>query len=402
MKILIGNLFFFPALGGIENYILNIGKEFVNQGHEVTVITSKSEEKLFENEIIDGINVIRFQIQPILKPATFFDTFNTIKSFENAVKAIVSKDNYDVFISRDIYSLQAFQKNVNPSKIVYIQATALQLYMQHSKVKRGRNLLFQIGWELHSFIWSSYLGQKEKSISKKIGNLAVLSQAKKQEIASFYSFENVEFSIIPPGVNFHKFYPLTPLEKTQLRLSLKIPIDKKVFVYVGRFEREKNPIGILKAAEKIKGDHEHYLFVGHYDDNFKIEIENRKLENKITLVGGISEPSLYYQAADVFLLPSLTEGFGQVILEAMATSLPTIGFKNPKNQFVLANEEIIENDKTGLLVDYEDYEAFSKAIIELSNNDEKRMSMGINAIATVKNNYSWKNTSMKIITLFDK
>ena len=116
---------------------------------------------------------------------------------------------------------------------------------------------------------------------------------------------------------------------------------------------------------------------GMKKENLKLKIENLKLERDIILTGQIPEAYKLMKAFDIFVLPSVKDGFPWVILEAMAAKLPIIATS------VGALPEIIENGKNGILVEPKNPQKLAEAIKYLIENERTRQEMGIQAHQTV-------------------
>ena len=91
-------------------------------------------------------------------------------------------------------------------------------------------------------------------------------------------------------------------------------------------------------------------------------IKKHNLENNFFLVGAIADACKYLKAFNVFVLPSVKEGFPWVILEAMAAEVPIVATK------VGAIPEVIENNKNGILVEPRDSKAIAESIERLLKN----------------------------------
>ncbi|MBI2063716.1 MAG: glycosyltransferase, partial [Candidatus Yanofskybacteria bacterium] len=112
-------------------------------------------------------------------------------------------------------------------------------------------------------------------------------------------------------------------------------------------------------------------------ENIESRIKNLELGNKIILAGRIHDAYKYLPAFDIFVLPSVKEGFPWALLEAMSAKLPIIATT------VGANPEIIENKKNGLLVPPANPQALAKAIVKLAENEALRHELSIQAHQTV-------------------
>lgn len=90
--------------------------------------------------------------------------------------------------------------------------------------------------------------------------------------------------------------------------------------------------------------------------------------------------------------PSLTETFGNIVLEAMASKLPIVSFD------YAAAQEHIEHRKNGLKAPYRDDETFIKLVVELSTNPNLRQSLGDQAFLSIQKN-SWHKVSMTLLNI---
>ncbi|HOI18499.1 MAG TPA: glycosyltransferase family 4 protein [Candidatus Woesearchaeota archaeon] len=196
------------------------------------------------------------------------------------------------------------------------------------------------------------------------------------------------------GVNLKNFHPAINKEEAKQKLG----IDKNSIVigFCGRLAREKNLKVLYRAFRRLKMDIKHknpkLLIVG--DGILDIKEQFSKLPDTI-LVGSVDNPQDYYQAMDIFVLPSFTETTGLVLLEAMASQIPVISSK------VGIASEIIKNGKNGYLFDpYSDYELY-KILKKLSLETEIREKIGKAGMELIHNRFSWENTTTSISDLMD-
>jgi glycosyltransferase involved in cell wall biosynthesis len=121
--------------------------------------------------------------------------------------------------------------------------------------------------------------------------------------------------------------------------------------------------------------------LGEGEDRGRLEylIKELKLENDVSLLGFVENPYAYMQRSDVFVLSSRWEGFGNVLVEAMACGCPVVSTNCPSGP-----AEILENGEYGILVPVEDVEKMAKSIIKILTNKELREELSNKALKRSK------------------
>lgn len=109
------------------------------------------------------------------------------------------------------------------------------------------------------------------------------------------------------------------------------------------------------------------------------EINELNLQKSIFLEKPIKKIEEIYNKASIFVLPSRSEGFGMVLIEAMSFGVPCVSFDCPYGP-----ADIIKSGEDGFLIENGDIKSFSKVVIELINSKEKRIKMGANAKENIK------------------
>ncbi len=235
----------------------------------------------------------------------------------------------------------------------------------------------------------------ETEIYSECDRVIALTRKEKEDLTSLYGVPGEKIIVIPPGVDTHRFRP--PGDKEKLKRLLGLPHKRPAVFSLGRLDERKGfDLYFHAAATVIKKTRGHEpIFVlsagaGHPDEEeerAKLErlIESLDIGKWVRWLKVLPEETLtlYYGAADVFVLPSRYEPFGIVMLEAMACGLPVVAtvFGGPA--------EVIVNGVDGILVDPTDIDAMAEAILELLSDPEKRKSMGEKARARVVSRYSW-------------
>jgi len=224
-----------------------------------------------------------------------------------------------------------------------------------------------------------------------IDKLTVVSNAIKDEVQKLDIREDLPIEVIPMGVDDKKFNSNQYDERIKGRYGIKGPS----LLFVGRLAEKKGVKYLIDAMPAVIQEHPKtkLLIVGSgpLENELKKQTKNLSLENNVIFTGAIPNNKLpnYYATADVFIGPSIVakggdaEGFGLVFVEALMSKTCVIAsdFK--------AISDIIKNGDTGIQIDVKNIELFSKKIIELLKDQEKRKRLAENGYGFVKNNFSW-------------
>ena len=120
------------------------------------------------------------------------------------------------------------------------------------------------------------------------------------------------------------------------------------------------------------------------------------VENEVIFLGFVENIKTFLNSIDIFLLTSLWEGFGYIIVEAMALKKPVIAFN------VSSNPEVVENNKTGFLVKYKDINTFVRKVEYLINNKELRDKFGLAGRKNVETIFTFEKTLKNVEEILKK
>ncbi len=151
-----------------------------------------------------------------------------------------------------------------------------------------------------------------------------------------------------------------------------------LIVTVGRLTRQKGYPYLLRAFSIVRESRNcRLIFIGEGEDRKKLEAMSEELGIKADtdFLGFQQNPFKYMAKASVFVLSSLFEGFGNVIVEAMALGLPVIS-----TDCLSGPSEIIEDKKNGILVPVKDEKALALAILHVLSDDMLSRELGNNAV----------------------
>ena len=183
-------------------------------------------------------------------------------------------------------------------------------------------------------------------------------------------------TVIHSGVDLHRFSNGAQ-QRTKKRKELRIPADSLVIGYVGWLIPIKGVTYLVSAVAKVTEKYPKSLLVlvGKGDDKgeeevkLKEQVKNLGLADKVRFLGWRPDVDEIMGCFDIFVLPSLNEGMGRVLVEAMAAGLPIVASR------VGGIPDLVKDGKNGLLVPPEDASALETAISDLLADKMKRKRM---------------------------
>ncbi len=205
-----------------------------------------------------------------------------------------------------------------------------------------------------------------------------------------FSIPEGRIAVIPVPVNSDIF-----TKKNRRDVSIELPPGKNI-LYVGRLVKVKN-IPFLFKIMKVVSQYipsVNLILIGEGPERKRLEKLQKRMKLKnVFFLGKIRYNLLpqYYSLTEFLVLPSFSEGFGRVMIEAALCKKPIVATKNSGSQ------SIIINGKTGFLIEQEDEENFAKRIILLLSNQKLKKKMGEFAYYHVQKKFDYQKTVKNII-----
>ncbi len=202
---------------------------------------------------------------------------------------------------------------------------------------------------------------------------------------------------VPCGVDTDHF---SPMPRGRARRKLGLPPGEPVVLYVGRIEPLKGIDILLRAAAETEGRFR-LLVVGGDRKDADRKSELRQLAGQLGIGDRVAfrdavahqELPLYYNAADVCVVPSYYESFGLVALEAMACGVPVVASR------VGGLLETVRDGQTGYLVPWRCPEPFAERLELLLDNEPLRRSLGRMARAAV-DRFRWAQVATEVESIY--
>ncbi len=270
---------------------------------------------------------------------------------------ILKENNIDIVIlmrSQDIHLASLAAKISRGVKLVFYQ----QMNSRHDK----RDFL-------HTWIYS------------KLSMWISLTQSMKNDVLAFTRMPREKVKVVPLGTDLHQFNP-EHYEKSEAQKFFRLPQHKKIIGVLGRLDPLKGQEILLRAVPDVVKHHPDALFVIAGDETagepgYKKHLEELcrtlAVESFIKFLPFTNDVPHLMAALDVFILPSFSETFGLVVLEAMAMRKPIIATNAG------GVPEIITHGKTGLLIEPSNVNAVAHAIHRVLHDDTLRISLANSA-----------------------
>jgi len=362
MRIIQTCKFFPPSITGGSIHVYNLSKNLVMRGHEVDVYTHFRENtKRFED--VEGIMV-----------HTVPNSFLEFKLFRELIK-----EDFDILHTHAIWS------HVPPSFFA-------------SKMKRRKIIITPHNtWNFIERSWSYilYYHTLWKWIVKHASAVIALNPEEVKTLQKL-KVKQEKIQIIPNAIDSTKFRPINSDIIRQ-----KYGLEGTIILFVGSSSLHKGVHILFKSVTNILKSYSnlYLIFVGKVHANDIINfVKEYKINNNVLFLGHISpdEMPYFYSSADIFVLPSFSEGMPTALLEAMACGLPSIGTN------VGGIKEVIEDMKTGILVDPGNSDQLAEKIKLLLSDENLRRRLGENGRKKVLKNYTWEKVTDQIENLYKK
>jgi glycosyltransferase involved in cell wall biosynthesis len=254
-------------------------------------------------------------------------------------------------VSRHLYYSDAIS-SFDIKKIYYLasfyeQETIEFLDRKENTAIKKYYLRFQAFLQKH--LEGNYMKHKPK--------IAVLSNMRRRELKTLHNIPSV---VIPPGIDTKK-YKITENKKYSEKLNLLIhcrhEVRKNIDYFLKEVARNIDVYIDTKITISGRGPETPYL----------IDLTSELgIENIVNFLGFVEDPALIMTRSDIFIFPSLQEGYGQVVIEAMASGLPVIVYSNVQ----VPSNELVKDGVNGFQVEYGIDNSITTAVkVYLSNRD---------------------------------
>jgi glycosyltransferase involved in cell wall biosynthesis len=322
--------------GGGEKWHFETACAMKERGHDVAILARPGGD-LFKKSVLSGIRTITVSVSNI----SFLNPFRLL-----SIAQLLRKENPDILIlnfSADIKTVGIAAKNAGIRNIVYRRGSAIPI----------RNTL------LNRLLY-------KKVITRIIANSNETRHTILQHNKNLFPLAKIH--VIYNGINIRQFDSI-PVVQLYQRQGSEVIIGN-----VGRMVHQKGQKYLIAMAALLQKNSIDFKILiageGPLEKSLKHMAGKAGVEKHLVFLGFVDNIKAFMENIDIFVLPSLWEGFGYVLVEAMACSKPIVAFN------ISSNPEIVAHHETGFLVDNQNIEVFTQQVELLISDRGLRESMG--------------------------
>ncbi|MDG4527539.1 glycosyltransferase family 1 protein [Streptococcus suis] len=282
--------------GGVESTVLNYLRAIDTNQVEFHLLCD-SDSKDIPYEIIEKLGGKVRIIPP----------YQQLITYSRTLTHFLKQEQFDIVHSHintlSVFPLRCAYKAGVPVRIAHSHTTTSPKEFKRNLLKRILRL-FSTRYATHYFACSKEAG---------------VFQFGKKNLSSV--------TIVNNAMDKWKFY-FNAQNRSEIRKRLGIQSEQVLFGHVGRFSPQKNQFFIIHLFHDfhLKNENAKLMLIGEGKDKAKCieECEKLGLQERVVFVDNVQNVEAYYSAMDVFLFPSLYEGFGMVLVEAQLSGLPCL------------------------------------------------------------------------------
>lgn len=372
MKILLATSYDYPHLGGLSTHMATLKTGLENRGHSVDIISFSNISSWKRNVIARGP---AFLLNKVQKGSGYVWTLKRRKDFlEQLVKERIS-NNYDVINAQDVYATKAALTSGIPT------VSTVHGYLTYEGISKG-------SIDKNSS-QAKELMEEERNTYKATGAIITVDTRIKDYVLNE---TGVEGTMIKNFIDVESFKPEVE-RRVEFRNKYGLSQDELIFFVPRRLTKKNGVIypvlSFPPVLQKFPNARIVFAGTGEMFDEIKSKAKELGVSDQVTMIGAVDHKDMieYYALSDVVLVPSIysagvEEATSISALEAMGSGVPLIACA------VGGLKEIVDHEQDGLLVEEQNVEALSDAMIYLLANKEEGQKLAKAARAKIIKEYS--------------
>ena len=382
--------------GGMNIYVAESAERMAAMGVDVDIFTRRTNEDVDDVvEIAKGVRVRQINMGPV-HGVTKEQLPALIPALSAELAQMLAKDSYDLIHSHYWIS----------GKIAMPAASRLSIPLVHTMhtMARVKNLNLAEGETPEPMIRV----QGETQVVAAANALIANTDAEAASLVSLYDACPDNVSVVSPGVDLYSF--TVGAGRAAAREAVGLTKDAHVLAFVGRIQPHKGPEVLIRAVAEMLMHSPHLrsklivLIMGGASGAGTGEVDRLKdlaswlgISDVVRFENPVPRNELpqWYRAADLVCVPSYSESFGLVALEAQACGTPVVATA------VGGLRTAIADGISGVLVDGHDPKAWSSVIARLLNEPQRRVLLSMGAIEHASH-FGWDATARGTLDIYDR
>ena len=367
-----------PLINGVVTSIVSLKEAYERKGHEVYIFAPKVEDYVDQEKNVfryRSVNLTSKVKYPIPIPLSF------------RAKKVITEFNPDIVHVHHPFVLSSqaimYGKKLGIPKILTL----------HTQYERYAYYIAPIPERLTQEAIKMII----YNLAYKIDCITTPSESMKELIRSYGVKNRIE--VIPNAIELNSFKEKDELKCLEIKKRYNLKEDDKIILYVGRIAQEKSIDKIIEALAIIKGrgiSRAKLLIVGNGPamEELRQLVQSLGVEEEVIFTGAVGNEEIqhYYKIAYLFTIASISESFGIVIIEALASGIPVLAVRAP------GAVDIITDGVDGLLTE-DDVEQFASALEKLIREPELREELSQEVLKTSEQ-YSINVISERMLNLY--
>jgi D-inositol-3-phosphate glycosyltransferase len=382
--------------GGMNIYVIEAAQNMAAMGVKVDIFTRRTDADIADVvEVSPGVRVSQLNVGPI-SGVTKEQLPKLIPTLSEEFKKALLAENYDVIHSHYWIS----------GKVAMPVAKELNIPLVHTMhtMARVKNLNLAEGEVPEPMIRV----QGETQVVAAADSLIANTDAEAASLVSLYEACPDNVSVVSPGVNLKVF--TAGAGKAAAREFVGLPKDAHIITFVGRIQPHKGPEVLIRSIAEMVHHSPHLRpklivnIIGGASGANQSEVERLKelvtwlgIDDVVRFAPPVPREDLpqWYRAADLICVPSYSESFGLVALEAQACGTPVVATA------VGGLRTAIADGISGVLVDGHDPRAWSSVLARLIQEPQRRVLLSMGAIEHASH-FGWDATSRGTLDIYDR
>jgi len=388
-----------PHCGGQGVYIRNLSRALTDLGHTVEVVAGPPDPLLDMDVKLSMLDCLN-----LYDPENMF-RIPSMEEFKNPINLIewlsVSTQGYPEPFTFGLRAFQFLKNRLKDFDIIHDnQCLSYGIWALSRKIptvatihhpitvdrRIAINSVRSFKKKLQHMRWYSFIGM-QKRVARLLPRIITVSEFSKQDIIEEFKIPEDRFTVVPNGINTSTFYPIPHIKREPDRSIVTNSADMPL----------KGLYYLLQAVHDIASKRDIRLTViGQPKENGGVVklIEKLGIGHLIDFTGRISDEEFVkqYARASIAIVPSVYEGFGLPVGEAMASGIPVISTTGGALPEVAGDAAV--------LVPPKDPAALAKAIIDLLSDPERAEKLGKAGYKRVMEQFTWKNAAEKTVEAY--